>query len=401
MIQITDTKQEEQMPALFRLAFRPFFLLGAFFSLLAMIVWGSFWHGQILLSPYGGYFWWHQHEMLFGFTTAIIVGFLFTAVQTWTGIRGLRGKPLASLVFLWIFGRALIGFPEQLPMQFIAIIDLSFLPVAGLILARYVVAVRQWRNFIFIPLLTLLTIANAQMHWGVYSAQAQWITQGAHSAVMIITLVMTVMGGRVIPFFTARGLKKDKPEPITVLEYMSQGGVLLLCLTSLFGGFETLPDKLLAGLFFIAASAQSIRFLRWRPWQTYCVPLLWSLHASFGFVTVGLWLWGAYFAGMLPSPTFGIHAITVGGMGGMILAMMSRVSLGHTGRSLVPPTPIVVGFFAMATAAFIRAIFPTLWPTLNHYAYSLSIGLWVIAYGLFLICYTKMLCQPRLDGRPG
>ncbi len=186
--------------AFIRLAFRPFFLLGALFSLLSLLVWLAFWHGNLWLTPYGGMLWWHQHEMLFGFGSAIIAGFLLTAVQNWTGRPGLSGWPLLALVSLWLTARLLLAYAAHLPAWWLLLIDGAFLPLVALAMAKPVITVRMWRNLMFVPVLLALALTNIAMHVGVITGNALLIREAGHLAILIITLVMVLLGGRVIPF---------------------------------------------------------------------------------------------------------------------------------------------------------------------------------------------------------
>ncbi|BBI60798.1 hypothetical protein HSBAA_21040 [Vreelandella sulfidaeris] len=174
--------------------FGPFFLLGALFSLLALLVWLAFWHGNLWLAPYGGMFWWHQHEMLFGFGSAIIAGFLLTAVQNWTGRPGLSGWPLFALVSLWLTARLLLAYAAHLPAWLLLLIDGSFLPLVALAMAKPVITVRMWRNLMFVPVLLVLALTNIAMHVGVMTGNTLLIPEAGHLAILIITLVMVLLG---------------------------------------------------------------------------------------------------------------------------------------------------------------------------------------------------------------
>lgn len=394
-----STTLARSMP-LWRLAFRPFFLLGALFSLAAMLVWGAFWHGDVLLRPHGGMLWWHQHEMLFGFGVAIVVGFLLTAVQNWTGQPGLKGLPLAGLVALWLAGRALLAFPPEVASVWPAVIDLAFLPLAAGALASSVIRVRQWRNLIFLPVLSLLFVANALMHAGLLQGDGQMVRSGAHLTVLLIGLLMVVLGGRVIPFFTSRKLGRQQPERWKWLELASMGSVMALVVLQLLSLVATLPGWLWASVTWLAAAANLVRLCRWEGLRTRHEPLLWGLHASYGFVCLGLAMWGLAALGMLPL-TLALHAITVGGIGTMMLAMMARVSLGHTGRPIRTLPGIGVALGLLLIAAVLRALVPAFWPQVSHWTLSLSILCWLLAFAVFVWHYTLPLLTPRVDGQDG
>lgn len=392
---------------LWRLAFRPFFLFGALFSLLAMLAWGAFWHGSLLFEPLGGMVWWHQHEMLFGFVAAIVAGFLLTAVQNWTGQRSLHGWPLLAIVLVWLAGRLVMAFPGLMSPPgapnglSVALVDLAFLPLVAGVMARLVIRAKQWRNLIFVPVLVLLVVANALMHWGLARGDGTLVRAGAHLAVLLITLLMVVLGGRVIPFFTSLRLKRPKAQPSAWLERLAIGGVAALVLIGLLGAAGlVMPALLTAALAISAGLANLWRLARWEGGRTLREPLLWGLHASYAFVGLGLVMFGLAALGALPA-TLAIHALTVGGMGTMILSMLSRVSLGHTGRPIETLPGIGVALGMMLLAATLRALVPTLWPQVTHWMLSLSILLWCLAYAVFLMHYAWPLLSSRPDGGEG
>lgn len=410
MLNIVDPEKASSIPPLFRLAFRPFFLGGALFSLVALALWGSFWLTGMHWAPYGGWLWWHAHEMLFGFVSAIIAGFLLTAVQNWTAQNSINGWPLCGLFLLWLLPRLLLLYPVAATEEVLPWLDLAFLPVVAWVMGRLVWRVRQFRNLVFIPVLLLLTVSNAQMHWAIVQGDGALARQASHSGVFLIVLMMIVLGGRVIPFFTANGTATVRSEPNPGVEILSIASVAILALIQLFGFMSVLPALWVAGLFLIAGLVHLQRFLSWRPWVTLKVPLLWSLHAAYLFIVLGFFLCALRYAG-LTLEWFGgfanhyatiLHSFTLGGMGLLILGMMSRVSLGHTGRSLVISPWVSFGFICLCSAYIFRIWLPLTWPDSSHYAsYLLSIVFWLLGYGLFVALYLPILCQPRVDGRPG
>ncbi|MGR2738807.1 NnrS family protein [Billgrantia sp. Q4P2] len=384
-----------------RLAFRPFFLLASLFSVLAMVVWFAFWHGDILLRPHGGLMWWHQHEMIFGFGAAVVVGFLLTAVQNWTGRKSVSGAPLLGLVALWLAARVTLAFPMGLPAGLLITLDLAFLPLAALVMARLVLAAKLWRNLMFVPVLLLLAGANLAMHLGVAQGKLALIREGAYLAVLLIAVLMVLLGGRVIPFFTSRKLGRPQPEPIPLLEKLTLGSVLavvLLQLALLLG--VAVPAALQASAMLIAAIASLVRLARWEGHLTLREPLLWGLHLSYAFVPLGLTMWALALFGAF-RVELAVHAMAIGGIGAMMLAMMARVSLGHTGRAIRTLPGIGVGLGLMFAAALLRAPILAMFPQITHWTYNLSIIFWCIAYLIFLFHYTLPLLSARVDGQEG
>jgi len=410
MYKLVDPVEAKRILPLFRLAFRPFFLGGALFSLLALGLWAAFWLGILQWTPHGGWIWWHAHEMLFGFVIAIIIGFLLTAVQNWTGQPGISGWPLAGLFSLWLLPRLLLLYPLDASRFLLPWLDLAFLPAAAWVMGSMVWRVRQFNNLFFVPLLLILAATNAQMHWAIFQGDGGIARSASHSAIFIIVFLMVVMGGRVIPAFTANGTGTARAVPNSFIERVSLGSVGLLALLQLVGAISYLSPLLIAALFLIAGGFHLLRLLSWRPWITLGVSLLWSLHLAYLFIVLGFFLCAFRYAG-LRLELFNeftqqyatiLHSFTLGGAGLLILAMMSRVSLGHTGRLLAVGPEISVGFLCVAVSALCRVWLPLFSPAVSHYwSYLLSIALWLLGYGLFVIFYLPVLSKPRVDGQMG
>jgi uncharacterized protein involved in response to NO len=410
MLNIIDSEKVNRILPLFRLAFRPFFLGGALFSLVALTLWGGFWLSGGEWTPYGGWLWWHAHEMLFGFASAIIAGFLLTAVQNWTGQDSINSWPLFALFLLWLLPRILLLYPIANSEAFLPWLDLAFLPVVALVMGRLVWRVSQYRNLIFVPVLLLLAISNAQMHWAVVQGDGELASQASHSGIFLIVLIMTVLGGRVIPFFTATGTATKKSEPSPTVEFLSVATVALLALSQLAGFIGVLPPLLIASLFIIAGVANLLRLVGWHSLLTLKIPLLWSLHIAYLFIVLGFFLCALRYAGLSLAWFSGfayhyatiLHSFTLGGMGLLILAMMSRVSLGHTGRNLIVGPWMSAAFICLCFAYLCRIWLPLAWPGSSHYlSYVLSIAFWLVGYGIFFAIYAPILCRARIDGRPG
>lgn len=400
-MQITDLSKELDIPALLRLGFRPFFLFGSLFSIIALSLWGLTLNNIVSLEFYGGANWWHMHEMVFGFVCAIIVGFLLTAVQTWTGQRGLHGNSLLALILVWLTGRIALLFPDILGPLITAIIDISFLPLAAYFLAKPILKVKQTRNLFFVPLLLLFTLANIEMHLASQQFANMQLLPAAHASMMLVAMLMSVMAGRVVPMFTANGTGTAKVTSIAWLEKVTNGSIALIVLAFLIHPIVTVNNTIFFSLFLIAAVSQMCRWLRWKPWITLPVPLLWSLHTAIMFVWLGLFaLAFSFIDNSLPANHFW-HLLTIGGMGGIILAMISRVSLGHTGNVLKAPKLMPLAFLLISFSAILRAIGPWLVPADYLLFVNVSIVVWVLAYGLFVVYYAPKLMQARRDGRPG
>lgn len=398
MHQILDSRKEERIVPLFRLGFRPFFLFGALFSALAMLGWLGQLNGWFALPGISNPIWWHAHEMLFGFGAAIVAGFLLTAVQNWTAHPGVRGWPLALVVGLWAIPRGLLPWFGESNVT-LMVMDLAWLPLCTWFLARPIIVTRQWRNLFFVPLLLVLTLLNtACWRW-----HAEWplVEHILLATVLLFTTLIAVMGGRVIPFFTARATGAEKALPLPWLERIALASLWLILLLWL-----VLPTQWVIGiqmfpLYIVAAGAHLYRQLRWRPGITVAHPLLWSLHLAYLFIPLGLIALAARTAGWPIALSLASHLFSAGSMGAMILGMIARVSLGHSGRALQIGRRITAAFVLVILSALLRVLLPLCWPDLTLTGWNLSGWSWVAAYGLFVWVYTPILTSPRADGRPG
>jgi len=398
---IVDNKEHDKIPAIFQLGFRIFFLSGSLFCVFALFLWGTiFFHGSSL-QPFGTSFWWHSHEMIFGFSIAIITGFLLTAVQTWTGIPGVKGYSLAGLFSVWLLGRILLLFPVGIPEMIVSTVDLIFLPLVAIALGYPVLRVRQKRNMIFIPILLLLFAENFIMHRGIWLEQVTMTRDAAWAGVITVVLLISIMGGRVIPFFTARATGTEQPAAYTWLELLANIPLLLFILYFITGKPLAIPPIALIVTAITGALFQLFRLSRWQFWLCTKEPLLWSLHASYLFIPIGLILMALHHGDYNVTASQAIHSFTVGTIGGLILAMISRVSLGHTGRKLQTLSGMSFAFFLMIIAGLIRSPLSALDIVSPVVSLGLSFIFFILAYLIFLWRYIPILSKRRIDGRPG
>ncbi|WP_418139652.1 NnrS family protein [Oceanimonas smirnovii] len=399
-MQILDAQKENKIVPLFRLGFRVFFLGGALFSCLTMLVWLLSLRGMALLPGVSNPIWWHAHEMIFGFGLAIIAGFVLTAMQNWTGIPGVRGWPLALVSGLWLLPRLLMPLRGELN-DLVIVLDLLWLPLVAGFLARPVIQVKQWRNLFFAPLLMFMMLLNALSYYAAFSHNWLLAERVFTTAVLAIAALITVMGGRVIPFFTARATGTDKPDAIPALEKLALGSIWLATLGWLMLPRTSLFNGLLALVLVIAAVTHFVRLSRWNNKLTKDIPLLWVLHIGYLFVPLGLLAMAAAILNWGITVSLASHWLTAGAMGTVILGMIARVSLGHSGRPLELKKPMVIAFMLVIIAGLVRALLPMLAPGLTRMAYDVSALAWVMAFGLFCRIYWPILTQPRADGRPG
>lgn len=382
--------------ALFRLGFRPFFLFGATFSVAALgyfILWMS---GAVTYWPGA---WdalvWHRHEMLFGYAGAIIAGFLLTAVPNWTGHPTARGRSLMVLVAIWVSGRVAVFFSAMLPPLLVAALDVSFFIACAMTITPALVKSKNYRNYFFILLLFGLSSANALTH--TYTEEStELATIGLSLALSIIILIMLVIGGRVIPFFTERPLGISIPR-YPRIEKLAIGSTIL----GLLAEATQLSPSLAGALLLASAALNGWRLFTWQSFKTIRVPLLWVLHLGFGWIIVGLAMRGAAMLGANVPSLVATHAFTAGGIGVLTLGMMARVSLGHTGRPLVVGNAMTIAFAAINLAAFCRVFGIWLLPDQMMRFLEVSSALWLLAFTLFIVRYAPILVRPRLDGKDG
>ena len=381
---------------LFALGFRPFFLLAGIFAVILMAIWAGAFVTSRAVTTYYGMVGWHSHEMIFGYASAVIAGFLLTAVRNWTGLQTPAGAPLAALSALWVAGRIMPFFPEALPYWLTALVDLLFLPALALSLAIPLVRSGQKRNLFFIPLLGAFALADLLVHLEVMGFAYGFARAGVFLGLDLIMLLIVIMGGRVIPFFTERALSGVSPRRWQRIEWLSVGSVIAFMLAELF-----FPGSILVGVVAgLAAGSNGLRLVGWYTEKFWPVPLLWVLHSGYAWVVVGFCL-KTLAAFDLVSPQLTIHAFTVGGIGVLTVGMMARVSLGHTGRPLRAAKPMAIAFALINLAAAVRGILPVIFPYWLAQLVALSGGLWILSFLIFLVIYTPILTKPRVDGNPG
>ena len=396
-MQVIDRRKALSIPPVWRLAFRPFFLAGSLFAMLAIplwiAAWTGFWPG---FQPTGGWLSWHRHEMLFGFAMAIVAGFLLTAGQTWTGQPGVSGNKLMALAVVWLLAR--LGWLFGLPVALLIPLDLLFmLGVTGL-MARMLWKARQKRNYPIIAVLALMTAADVLVLCGVALGDDALQRQGVLAGLWLVAALMAIIGGRVIPFFTQRGLgRTEAVKPWLWLDVALLVGTGLIAVLYAVG--VALQQHVWLGVLFLGiAAGHLLRLARWYDSGIWRVPLLWSLHLAMLWLVVaatGLALWNF---GLLDSSSSSLHALSVGSMSGLILAMIARVTLGHTGRPLQLPPGIVGAFVLFNLGAASRVFLITEWPVIGLWAAAIC---WALAFALYAWRYAPMLVTARVDGHPG
>lgn len=382
---------------LFAYPFRIFFLSTAWLAVLAVPVWTLMSTGVLQLPTALPGVYWHQHEMLAGLVAAAIAGFILTAVCAWTGARPVAGAWLLGLWLVWLLAR--LGLLHDSAGQVAVVIDLAFLPLVAVAVAHRVLAAKQWRQLGLIAVLMLLWLTDLGFH---LSGNPHWL----RLTVLLTGLLILVVGGRITPAFTRNWLRaRGEPDAPVRSNALVEGLVMASYLALLVAEALRLtlaglvPNGLIAALSGLAAFAALVRLLGWQGWRTREEPLLWILHLGMLWVPVGLGLRALAAPGWI-ADTAWLHALGTGAAGSMILGVMARVCLGHTGRPLRLPTGMVAAFWLVFTAGILRMI--TALNSLDwHFGVALSSISWTGAYALFLWRYTGILFAPRVDGRPG
>lgn len=381
--------------SVWQLGFRPFFLLGAAHALVMMLLWLGMLSGLIGGIGVFDAVLWHSHEMIYGFTTAIIAGFVLTAAQNWTGVPGVKGRPLQALVLVWIAGRILVTIPGG-PPALAAAVDLGFYPFLAYLMFPYLRDPELKAERVFYLLFALLFTGNLLVHLQNLGVGAALGRKGVLLGLDTVIVMIVFMGGRVIPFFTESSLARKQPKTYAWVEVASHASAALFLVAHVL-----FPDSVVfTSIAFLTASIHFIRVCGWQVPRVRRVPLIWVLHAGYLWLVIGFLL--SALAGLgLVAQSPALHAFTVGGLGVIVYGMISRVSLGHTGRRLHPSLWMVVGYYLMNLSAAIRVFGPILAPAQYFPAVGASGVLWSASFVLYIVVYAPMLLAPRVDGRPG
>lgn len=380
---------------LFAIGFRAFFLLAGLAALLLIMLWKVIYSGKL---PGTGYFpnnLWHAHEMLLGYTTAVIAGFLLTAVRSWTGMATCSGAVLAGLCLLWLYGRIVPFYAGDIPAGFIAIIDFSFLPVLAYQISKPILSAKHYQSLVFIGLLVMMACGNALMHLEAlgWANNTAWL--GTQLLVGTIIVMILVIAGRIFPFFTERGLPGVLPLRNPLLDQLSIAAAVLVFAMQI----AAAPAGLLTVAALAAAALNLGRVAGWHVFRVWYVPLLWILYIGYGWIILGF-VFIALAAYKLVLPSLALHAFTMGGIGVLTLGMMARVSLGHTGRVLRVSKAMEIAFVAINLAVAVRLFVPLAFPAGYAQTVYASITLWLLAFLLFAFVYAPILTGPRADGQP-
>ncbi len=381
------------MPTLLSYAFRPFFLLNGFFAILVVLAWMMTLHGVGLpgTTPL-----WHAHEMLVGFAMAAVAGFSLTAVAVWTSRPALCGAPLAWLMFCWLAGRLAMALSFWIPAMLVFLLDMLFPTLLCVLLAREILGGGSRRNYPLIVVTAVMAALNGVYHLGVNQVMPNGDRVAIYMLINTMLLLVTLIAGRIVPSFTGNWLRKQgiRRLPLSSL-VVDLSAISLTVLVGLTASFT--PTHPVTGvLAFAAALAHGVRLGLWRGLATASNPLLFVLHAAYAWIPIGYALMGCSVFGWLFTPTTALHALTMGAIGSMVLAVMTRVALGHTGRPLYAARATVAAYWILMVAVAVRVLGP-----LAGKGYlvmiDLSAAAWMLAFAIFVWVYWPILTRATVD----
>lgn len=383
----------------FAYGFRPFFLASIAYGFLAILLWVAIRQLGWMPLPQMPPQLWHGHEMLFGFVSAAIAGFLLTAVPSWTKARGFAGWPLMVLTALWAAGRLAFGFSSHLPILAVAVIELAFLPALAAMIAVPLLRTRN-RNFVLLFVLLALWVVDATFLCAVARGNSVLASNTLLVALDIVLVLITIIGGRIVPAFTANALRKQGIEPTSRndrwIGAAAIAGMVLMTALDAFAPHHAMI-AIVAGF---AAIAQALRLSGWGGARSLREPIVWVLHLGYLWLPVGLALKAVYLGTGAYWASAWLHALGLGVASTMIIAVITRASLGHTGRALVVSKSVALAYGALGAAALARASVPLL-SSWSEWGIWLSALLWSAAFAIVLFNYAPILLRPRVDGRAG
>lgn len=388
-----NADNRSKTPVLLSYAFRPFFLLNGLFAVLAVLAWTLTLHGAglVSLTPY-----WHAHEMLVGFAMAMVAGFSLTAVATWTGRPAVHGLPLAVLVLFWLAGRLVMALSHLLPGAAVAFVDLLFPLLLTILFAREVIAGKSHRNYLLIAIIFAMALLNAVYHMAANGITPGIERQSLNLLIHAMLLLVTLVAGRIVPAFTANWLRKQGRENLPkVHPGMDRISLVVTLLTGLAASLAPL-NQLTGWLAFAAMAVHGYRLSRWQGLATLSNPLLFVLHAAYVWMPVGYALLACSVFGWGFSQSAALHALTMGAIGSMALAVTTRVALGHTGRPLHAPRAVVLAYWIVMFAVITRVLAQFSGPWYLQVIELAAAG-WILAFAIFCKSYWPILTRRRPD----
>jgi len=403
VVQIQMNKPEQvKSLALFNLGFRPFFLGAAIFAVLSIASWLAIYTAHSVIQINGILpSQWHAHEMLYGYGMAVVAGFLLTAVKNWTGVQTPHGKPLLALFSLWALARVLLLFGTSL-LAWAALADLLFGLLLAVAIALPIIKARQWQQLGIVTKVLLLWTGNLVFYLGCFKLLDNGMLYAINGAVFLFISLILMIGRRVIPFFIERGVAHLVTQKIQLQQYKWLDVSILVLFVALFINEIFVHIAVVSSLLALVLFAlNGYRLINWHTPALWRVPLLWSLYVSSWLINFGFLLYGLQTRLGIPT-LLTLHLFTIGGVGLMTMAMMSRVALGHTGRDIKKASPwLNAAFMLIAVSALFRVVLP-LFAMANYTGWVVTSALlWITGFAIFLVVYAPILCKPRVDGTYG
>jgi uncharacterized protein involved in response to NO len=388
--------------ALFNFGFRPFFLAAGLFAVLSIGVWLLQYAGHADLGLMSTPALWHAHEMLFGYSMAAVAGFFLTVVPNWTRAKAQKGPVLIVLAVLWLLGRVAMWSQVVLPYGLVMVADMLFLVVLSAVVVRPLLDPQHRRQVVFVPILLSLVVANGLMHLDVLGFAVlgvDWGLRGVLLGLDATIVLIAVMGGRVTPSFTSSFIGHADPS-VKVKQRPHLDRAVMAATWAVLVVDLIWPERWLGGsVALVAAGLHLARLAGWQTVRTLGNPILWVLHLGYLWLVVGLAFKGVADFGVLPQ-TDALHALTIGAIGTMTMAIMTRASLGHTGRA-IHARPVIVAAYVLLSVAAILRLAVMLFPGWSVELVLTSGIAWTLAFGAFVAVYAPILLRPRIDGRPG
>jgi len=376
----------------FQLGFRPFYAVASIFAITAVIIWLSSFAGFSGTGDYLHSLVWHSHEMLFGFSAAVLAGFLFTAVRNWTGLPTPTGVVLAGLTALWIAARVLI---IKAPAPIAAVVDVLFLPTIAFAVAVPIFRSRNVRNYKVLAVVVALAAVHGVFHLASLGYVPAWLARiSLLTSIDIVVILMAIIGGRVIPAFTGNAIPDSNPRHEHWVEIVTFASMLLVVLLTAVSRIWAPPSGLMSVLLIVAAAAHATRLGLWDPIKTVHNPLLWMMPAAYSWIPFAFLLRALAAMGIVSGSVW-IHAVMMGAVSSLMLAMMMRSSLGHTGRPLVASRSDMAAFLLLQLAAVVRVVASIAVGDTYHLWIVASGAIWVMAFLVFAVRYIPMLSRPR------